>query len=203
MTNAKIPEVENKGIVATATKHELEQLGYNLPAVAPKLKASEAPWPRGTKPTILLAEADARARDFGRLVLEEQGYEILVAADGVEAVEIFRQAPERIDLVIVDLNIPRLTGDAVLARLVKLDAKVAVLFSSSYFAEDRSDGGSHLLGLISKPYLRQELLEMVQYALARCSELTISSRANVSRERECQEPDYAARHQAIRPSSSI
>jgi two-component system, cell cycle sensor histidine kinase and response regulator CckA len=127
--------------------------------------------PRGIRPTILLAEADAMVRDFGRQVLEEQGYQVLVAEDGGQAVEIFRQAQVRIDLVIVDLNIPRLTGDAVLECLLELDPNVEVLFSSGYFAEDRSDSGSNLLGVISKPYLRQELVNMVQLGLARRSEL--------------------------------
>lgn len=123
--------------------------------------------PHGTRPTILLAEAEPMVRDFGRLILEAQGYQVLVAEDGVQTVEIFRQSPEQIDLAIVDLSIPRLSGDAVLSRLLELDPSVEVLFSSAYFAEDRTEGGSHLVGVISKPFLRQELVRMVECALAR------------------------------------
>jgi len=106
-------------------------------------------------------------RDFGRLILEGQGYAVLVAEDGVQAVELFRLATERIDLVLVDLNIPRLSGDAVLERLLEFDPDVEVLFSSGYFAEDWCEGGNHLLGVISKPYSQQELVKMVQLALGR------------------------------------
>ena len=106
-------------------------------------------------------------RDRGRLFLEDEGYQVLVAEDGVQAVEIFGQAADRIDLAIVDLNIPRLTGDAVLERLLEIDPDVEVLFSSDYFAEDRSDGGRHFLGVISKPYHRQELVNRVTNVLAR------------------------------------
>jgi DNA-binding response OmpR family regulator len=121
---------------------------------------------RGISPMILLAESDAMVGEFGRLILEKQGYRVLVAEGGVQTVEIFRQAAERIDLVVVDLNIPGLAVDAVLTRLLALEPKVGVLFSSSYFPEDRPDGGSRLWGVISKPYLRQELVTMVQRALA-------------------------------------
>jgi PAS domain S-box-containing protein len=125
--------------------------------------------PRGARPTILLADADSMVRGFGRMILEEEGYQVLVAEDGVQAVEVFRQAPVQIDLAIIDLNIPRLPGDAVLERLLELDPNAEVLFSSAYFAEDRpqTPGENHLLGVISKPYLREELVRMVQHALAR------------------------------------
>jgi two-component system cell cycle sensor histidine kinase/response regulator CckA len=133
--------------------------------------AGNSPKSRGTRPTILLAESDAVVRGFGRLVLEAEGYQVLVAEDGIQAVDVFRQAPERVDLVIIDLNIPRLTGHALLERLLELDPDVEVFFSSSYFAEGLSCGGNHLLGVISKPYDWQELVSMVKLALARHSEL--------------------------------
>jgi signal transduction histidine kinase len=133
--------------------------------------AGNSPKSRGTRPTILVAESDATVRDFGRLVLEAEGYQVLVAEDGVQAVEALRQAPERVDLAIIDLNITHLTGHAVLERLLELDPNVEVLFSSNYFAEGLSCGGNHVLGVISKPFDWQELVRMVQLALARHSEM--------------------------------
>ena len=87
--------------------------GAGLPAESPTAMPAK---PAGPRPTILLAEAEPMVREFGRQILEAKGYRALVAEDGVQAVELYRRAPERIDLVILDLNIPRLTGDAVLAR---------------------------------------------------------------------------------------
>jgi PAS domain S-box-containing protein len=120
--------------------------------------------PRSAQPTILLVDADPMVRSFGRTILEAEGYQVLVAEDGVQAVEIFRQAPERIDLAIIDLDNPQ--------RLVELDTDVEVLFSSALFSEDRplGLGSDHCLGVISKPFFRQELLNMVQRVLARRSE---------------------------------
>jgi PAS domain S-box-containing protein len=128
--------------------------------------------PRGVRPTILLADADPLVRNLGCLILEEEGYQVLVAEDGVQAVETFRKATQRIDIAIIDLNIPCMTGDAVLERLLELDPNIEVLFSSDYFAEDRPEGqgGSHLLGVICKPYRRRELVNTVHDALARRTE---------------------------------
>jgi two-component system, cell cycle sensor histidine kinase and response regulator CckA len=126
--------------------------------------------PHGAKAKILLAESDGALRRFGQLVLEEEGYQVVVAEDGVQAVKAFQQSPEQIDLVIIDLNLPRLTGDAVLKRFLELDPNVEVLFSSGYFAADHHEGGSHMAGIIRKPYSRQKLIESVQHALVRRSE---------------------------------
>jgi PAS domain S-box-containing protein len=142
------------------------------------LRDVEMPKPRGTSTTILLAEAEPLVRDFSRLVLEEQGYRVLVAEDGIQAVEVFRQFPEQIDLVIIDLTIPRLSADAVFARLLQLNPNVAAIFSSGYFAEDHCDGGSHWAGVISKPYSRQELLRMVEQAVDVRSEADRAQRSN-------------------------
>lgn len=126
--------------------------------------------PHGAVPTILLADPDPMVRDIARRLLEGQGYRVLLAENGVEAVEAFQQAPERIDLVIADLNMPRLTGNAILERLLELDSNVRMLFSSDYFAEDLTEGEGHTIGVISKPYHHRELIEMVRFALVKCSD---------------------------------
>jgi two-component system cell cycle sensor histidine kinase/response regulator CckA len=135
-------------------------------AVSADAATGQEPRPRGARPTVLLAEAEPTLRDFGRATLESHGYRVLLAEDGVQAVERFRDSPERIDVAVIDLNLPGLTGDTVLARLLELDPDVEVVFSSGYFAEDRCEEGSHVAGVISKPYSRQELVRVVKQAVA-------------------------------------
>jgi two-component system, cell cycle sensor histidine kinase and response regulator CckA len=136
------------------------------------------PKPRETRPTILLAEADARDGEFGRLILEKHGYSVFVAVGGIRALEIFRQEAKQIDLVIVDLNISDLPVDALVVRLLEIDPNVEVLFSSNYFPEDRPEGGVHLLGVMSKPYVRYELVTMVRRTLSQRRELPDSIRVS-------------------------
>ena len=120
----------------------LPRYGAGVPAESPTAMPEK---PAAQWPTILLAEAEPMVREFGRRILEDRGYRVLVAEDGVQTVELYRRAPERIDLVILDLNIPRLTADAVLAQLLELDPAVRVYFSSGYFAEDRCERWTHTL----------------------------------------------------------
>ncbi|WP_010586162.1 response regulator [Schlesneria paludicola] len=127
------------------------------------------PRSRGLKPTVLLAESDAMVRALGQQILERQGYQVLSTDDGIQAVELFRKSPVQVDLAIIDLNLPRITGDAILERLVDLDPNIEIFFSSGYFSEDHYESGGHVLGVIRKPYSRHELVSLVQRALARHS----------------------------------
>lgn len=123
--------------------------------------------PAGPVPTILLAEAEPMVRDLGRRILETEGYRVILAADGVQAVEQFRNSPDRVDLAVIDLNLPRLTGNAVMAKLTELDADAAVILTSGYFADDPGIEGTHLAGIVKKPYSRELLLQAVNRAMLR------------------------------------
>ncbi len=125
--------------------------------------------PHGTTPTIMLADADPMVRDIGRRILQRHGYRVLLAEDGVQAVAMYQQEPQQIELVIIDLNIPRLTAYAVLERLMESDPHVRVLFSGGFMTEDLTAGQGHTMGVITKPYHQEELLEMVCRALAQRS----------------------------------
>jgi CheY-like chemotaxis protein len=98
--------------------------------------------------------------------LREHGYQVLLAGDGEEAVQRYREAQGTIDLVVLDRTMPRLSGRDTLRRLRQLDTNVAVLFASGYAAEQMSeDERSHVRGFLSKPYSVEELLEAVRAVL--------------------------------------
>jgi CheY-like chemotaxis protein len=117
-------------------------------------------------PVLLLCDADRMVREVGRRILEGEGYQVILAADGVQAIAKYQQAKSRIDLVILDLNIPRLSAHSVLERLLEFDPNVRVLFSGGFFAEDLTSFHGHTMGVVAKPYRRQELVEMTRRALA-------------------------------------
>jgi two-component system, cell cycle sensor histidine kinase and response regulator CckA len=120
-------------------------------------------------PTLLLADADPMVRDVGRRILEAEGYRVLLAEDGLQAVAIYQQAQQRIDLAILDLNLPRLSAYAVLERLVEMNPIAQALFSGGYHTEDLTEGQGHTLGVITKPYRPTDLVEMVRRALSHAS----------------------------------
>lgn len=119
----------------------------------------------GAAPTILLADADSMVRDVGRRILEADGYRVLLAEDGTQAVAINKQE-EQIDLAILDLNLPRLSAYTVMERVIDLNPEAKVLFSGAYFTEDLTGTKGHTQGVIKKPFRQTELLEMVRRALA-------------------------------------
>jgi two-component system cell cycle sensor histidine kinase/response regulator CckA len=104
----------------------------------------------GGSETILLVEDDAAVRQVTRSMLEEFGYTVLEAADGVAAQDIFRRDRERIALVLCDLIMPKRNGRETLAAIQELQADVKAIFMSGYTADiiagkGIADSGFHLL----------------------------------------------------------
>jgi len=79
-------------------------------AAAPQPQGTAAPTSAGGSETILVADDDAGIRRATRRALERQGYVVLMAADGEEALELFREPRDRIRLVLSDLVMPGLGG---------------------------------------------------------------------------------------------
>jgi CheY-like chemotaxis protein len=135
-----------------------------------------APWPAGCKPTdrppdadptgrtVLLVDDEAMIRDLGRAVLERSGYRVITAVDGVDAVEVFGREHASVDLVILDVTMPRMSGRDAYRHLVEIEPAARVLFSTGYSSEDIAELNG-ALGLLSKPYRPAELLAAVREVL--------------------------------------
>ena len=120
----------------------------------------------GGSETILLADDEPLIRNLGKAILEHYGYKVMLAVDGQEAVEIFQRAREQIDLVILDLTMPRLSGYDACHQLRRMDPGVYILFSSGYSA-DQVPVGEHerVFGFVSKPYRQSDMARLVRAAL--------------------------------------
>jgi CheY-like chemotaxis protein len=117
--------------------------------------------------TVLLADDEDVVNRLGQAILQRQGYRVFHAADGAEAVEIYRQRPEEIDLVILDLAMPRLSGPETLRELRKVNPGVRVLISSGYSSDEdlRAVERQGVAGFVAKPYRPAELARQVRLAL--------------------------------------
>ena len=114
--------------------------------------------------TVLLVDDEDMIRTIARTVLETDGFHVIEAADGIAAVEVFRAEFARIDLVILDLTMPRLSGRDAFRTMIEIDPDARVLFSSGYSSDDLSDV-SGAIGLLAKPYRPRDLLSAVRRAL--------------------------------------
>ncbi len=118
--------------------------------------------------TILLAEDEETVRSLGKVMLERLGFKVLVAADGRQAVEIFRANMNIIDCVLLDLTMPHLDGEEAFRELRLLKPDVRVLMCSGYNEQDVTQRfiGKGLAGFIAKPYrlatLKQKLREVLE-----------------------------------------
>jgi CheY-like chemotaxis protein len=118
------------------------------------------------KETVLLVDDEPMIRQLGTTILERHGYAVLLASDGLEALEVYQQHCGKIDLVILDLTMPRLSGRDTFKRLVEMDPGVRVLFSSGYSAEHVATAEfSQVLGFLNKPYRAEELADKLRASL--------------------------------------
>lgn len=117
--------------------------------------------------TILLVDDEASVLNLGQRMLEHAGYQVMTAASGEEALEIFQRQPGSIDLVLLDLSMPGMGGARCLKELIRLEPRTRVLVVSGYIdsavSRDILQAGAQ--GFIHKPFRLGELLQAVQKVL--------------------------------------
>jgi DNA-binding NtrC family response regulator len=122
----------------------------------------------GGSETILVAEDDDAIRKLIENVLREQGYRVITAADGAEALYLVRQNDGEIDLVITDVVMPRLSGPDMVQRLQADRLSTKVIFMSGY-AEQGSFAAieNEEAEILEKPFSPQKILTLVRKILDR------------------------------------
>ena len=123
--------------------------------------------PKGGRELILLVDDDKEVLTCTGEILDFEDYRFILAKDGIEALQIYRDMGGKIDLVLLDYFLPVMDGDAVFDELKAIDPKVRVVLSSG-FAEQAKIGSMlarGLHGFIPKPYTREKLIEQIHSVL--------------------------------------
>jgi two-component system cell cycle sensor histidine kinase/response regulator CckA len=107
--------------------------------------------------TILLAEDEDGVRRLLKHVLAKEGYNVLEAASGHEALAIYEQSARPIDLLLTDVVMPRMSGRELADRLVRLQPGLKIIFMSGYTDEAMTGAGSLAALFLAKP-LRPDVL---------------------------------------------
>jgi CheY-like chemotaxis protein len=115
------------------------------------------------KGTILVVDDEQIVRDFARVALEYGGFRVIEAVDGHEGVETFRALADEVDLVLLDLTMPRMNGEEALVEMRKIRPATPVVLTSGY---NQAEATRRLVGrgfveFIQKPYPAKELLELL------------------------------------------
>jgi two-component system cell cycle sensor histidine kinase/response regulator CckA len=110
--------------------------------------------PTGGPETILVVEDEVGLRRLAKQILSELGYTVLTAEDGEQAMEIYKASKDQIDLMLVDVIMPRMGGREVYENLQKMDSKTPVIFMTGYSTEMFQSNFIEAKGaaLIQKPY---------------------------------------------------
>ena len=117
--------------------------------------------------TILLADDEPAVRTMLTTALEAAGYRVLAVGDGVEAVEAFRAQADDIDLVVLDLTMPRMGGEEAFREIAAMRPDAKVLLSSGFTEQEpaRDAAGVRPRGYIQKPFRIAVFMQIVAQAL--------------------------------------
>jgi len=158
--------IQVRSVVGGGTTFEiyLPQVG----AAAPAPTADDAgPRPATGQETILLVEDEEDVRALAREVLERQGHSVLEAGDGAQALQRYEAEGERIDLILTDVVMPRMSGRELVDRVRALRPAMPVLYMSGY-TEDaivRHGVRDSSVLLLGKPFTPADLISKVREVL--------------------------------------
>ncbi len=113
--------------------------------------------------TILLVDDEENVLDVGEQMLNRLGYEVLLARDGQEALEIYKENQDKIDIVLLDMIMPRMGGGETFDRIKEINPEIKVLLLSGYGIDGRA---TEILnrgcdGFMQKPFNINELSQKI------------------------------------------
>jgi two-component system cell cycle sensor histidine kinase/response regulator CckA len=145
----------------------LPRVGKGVPAAAHTGEVRVPP-PAGKGRVVLVVEDEDAVRAMVRKVLERSGYEVIDAADGMQALALARGARERLALILADVVMPGMSGREVVERLAGEEIKPGVIYMSGYTRDEMIRKGLQeaTFTFLPKPFLPAELLSIVAEQLS-------------------------------------
>jgi two-component system cell cycle sensor histidine kinase/response regulator CckA len=138
------------------------------PASKAEAEAKQAALRRGSE-TILVVEDEAGVRELAGQFLKAQGYAVLEAKDGIEALEIAARYEGTIHVILTDMIMPRMSGTELVKRLkaIRPDMKVACMTGYAEYATSGNESSSNQQSsILQKPFSSTSLADMIRAVLA-------------------------------------
>lgn len=136
-----------------------------------ELPAEEPPRPQSKKNeghrTILVVDDEDMLRLLLTEMLTDSGYKVLVASNGLEAIEIYQKHKTEIDLVVSDIGMPKMGGEETFKQLKLLNKDVKLIFVSGFLEIEKKIELEKLgiCGFVQKPFQAHQLLNLIQQIL--------------------------------------
>ncbi len=131
-----------------------------------KLKVSTEPFPGGQE-CILFVDDEQSLAHIGKQMLQKLGYDVIAKTNPKEALAVFRENPDQIDLVVTDQTMPNMTGDKLAQKILGLKPGIPVIICSG-FSEMMNKKRAKSLGVrkfVMKPLEMRELAETIRQIL--------------------------------------
>lgn len=121
----------------------------------------------GGNETILLVDDQETVWDFLIEALQNLGYSVILAENGLDAVEICKENPGQIDLVLLDMIMPKLGGHGAFYQIKAVDPNIKILLSSGFVAQEAVDDllANGAAGFLPKPHRIKTLAEELRRIL--------------------------------------
>ncbi|MBR2364120.1 MAG: response regulator [Lentisphaeria bacterium] len=121
----------------------------------------------GGNETILLVDDQETVWDFLIEALQNLGYSVILAENGLDAVEICKENPGEIDLVLLDMIMPKLGGHGAFYQIKAVDPNIKILLSSGFVAQEAVDDllANGAAGFLPKPHRIKTLAEELRRIL--------------------------------------
>jgi len=117
--------------------------------------------------TVLIVDDEPQVLRLAKKMVERAGFDVLIAEDGVECVDIFRKHQDDITCVILDLTMPKMDGIRAHKAIMEIRSDTVVLIASGYNESSIREkfGESQPAGFVQKPYSREQLNEKIRDVL--------------------------------------
>ncbi|MDY6950631.1 MAG: PAS domain S-box protein [Thermodesulfobacteriota bacterium] len=157
----------------TITAHSEPEKGsaFNVffPVIESKAEVEirpDKPVPKGTE-RVLFIDDEHVLVNIGKQMLESLGYEVTTKTDGIEALELFKTQPDRFDVVITDMTMPKVTGADVAAELMRIRPDVPVVLCTGFSTKiNRKRAMAMGIGaFVYKPILKREIAKAIRQVL--------------------------------------
>ncbi|MCD4708901.1 MAG: response regulator [Candidatus Sabulitectum sp.] len=150
------------GVMSSELTEALKEIRFIISALSPEENKSN-----DGSITVLFVDDEEIIRRIGTQILTRDGYKVLTANDGIEALGIYEQNKDTIKCIILDLVMPRLDGMQTFRQLRRSAPDLGIILTTGYGEEEirKRFGGLKLQGFLRKPFSAGSLSKMVKKAI--------------------------------------
>jgi CheY-like chemotaxis protein len=130
------------------------------------VEAQQQAWLEKESGCILLVDDEKMVQDTNRIMLEKIGYTVLTADNGQEGVEVYKKNRHKIDLIILDMIMPKMNGLECFTEIKKISPDVKIIMASGFSSDSdvKKLKESGLISYIRKPFRISELVSVIKTA---------------------------------------